>query len=111
MSYGLRFNHVLYIQDRIGSITMSKEGPKKSPYRNYSVEDIAATELGTYVIQVGDDFFSHGGKMGFSLSRAEMFYDDILSGLNHMKKSGNEIEKQDALKCLLLLRMYPLKIH
>lgn len=90
---------------------MTDKGSKKSPYRNYSVEDIAATEFNTYVIQVGDDLFSYNGKMGFSLKRAEMFYDDILGGLHEMKKSGNKIEKEDAIKCLLLLRIFPLRIH
>lgn len=89
---------------------MSKKGPE-SPYRNYSVEDIAATEFGTYVIQVGDDLFSYNGKMGFSAKRAEMFYDDIIAGLHHMKENGNDVEKEDAQKCLLLLRIFPLRIH
>lgn len=88
---------------------MSKKSD--SPYRHYSVEDIAMTEFGTYVIQVGDDLFSYNGKMGFSAKRAEMFYDDIIAGLNDMKKNGNKIEKEDALKCLLLLRIFPLRIH
>lgn len=90
---------------------MSKKGPEKSPYRNYSVEDIAVTEFGTYVIQVGDDLFSYNGKMGFSLKRAEMFYDDIMGNLLDMKKNGTQTEQEDASKCLLFLRMYPLRIH
>jgi hypothetical protein len=91
----------------------SKSGPpKKSPYRSYSEEDIAATEFGTFVIQVGDDLFSTpNGKMAFNLQRAEMFYEDILGSLHAMKKEGNDIEREDAEKCLLLLRIMPLKIH
>lgn len=89
---------------------MSKK-TEKSPYGQYSVEDIIATEAGTYVIQVGDDLFSYNGKMGFTLDRAEKFYNNIFNGLNEMKVSGNEVEKEDAIKCLLLLKMYPLRIH
>lgn len=86
--------------------------PKKSPFRSYSEEDIAATEFGTFVIQVGDDFFTTpNGKMAFSLERAENFYEDILGGLMAMKKEGTEVEKEDARKCLLLLRIFPLRIH
>jgi hypothetical protein len=90
---------------------MADQAPKKSPYKNYSVEDIAMTEFGTYVIQVGDDLFSYKGKMGFSLKRAEMFYDNIISGLHEMKDHGSAIEKDDAIKCLLLLKIFPLRIH
>jgi hypothetical protein len=90
---------------------MSKKSAPQSPYRHYSVEEIAATEFGTYVIQVGDDLFAYNGKVGFSLKRAEEFYDNILAGLIHMKKNGNETEKEDAKKCMLLLRMFPFRVH
>lgn len=90
---------------------MIEKDSKKSPYRNYSIEDIAMTEFGTYVIQVGDDLFSYNGKMGFSRKRAEMFYDDIIVGLHDMKKNGNHIEQEDAIKCLLFLKIFPLRIH
>ena len=86
--------------------------PKKSAYKFYSEEDIAATEFGTYVIQVGDELFkSPNGKMAFSKDRAEMFYDDILGGLMVMKKEGSEAEQKDAEKCLLRLRIFPLRFH
>lgn len=86
--------------------------PKKSAYRNYSEADIAATEYGTYVIQVGDELFqAPNGKMAFNRERAEMFYDDILGGLSAMKKEGSDLEKQDAEKRLLHLRIMPLRIH
>jgi len=85
---------------------------KKSAFRSYSEEDIAATEFGTFVIQVGEDFLATpNGKMAFSLQRAESLYDDVLGGLQAMKKEGNEVEQADAEKCLLLLRIMPLRIH
>lgn len=83
----------------------------QSPYKNYSLDEIASAESGNYVIQVGDDFFSYNGKIGFSRQRAEMFYDDVMAGLNEMKETGSDLEKEDAVKCLLLLRMFPLRIH
>ncbi len=82
-----------------------------SPYRKYSIEQITQVEAGHYVIQVGDDFFSHNGKVGFSLQRAETFYLDIMSGLMDIQKNGSDLEKEDATKCLLLLKMYPLRFH
>lgn len=87
------------------------DGSPKNPYKNYSVQDIEATEFGTYVIQVGDDLFAHNGKQAFSKQRAEMFFDDIIVGLHHMKKNGNDIEREDAEKCLLFLKIHPLRIH
>lgn len=83
----------------------------ESPYINYSVEEICAAEAGNYVIQIGGDFFSYNGKIGFSRKRAEMFYDDVWGGLKEMKKTGSETEKTDAQMCLLNLRIYPLRIH
>jgi hypothetical protein len=88
---------------------MSEE--EKSPYKNYSIEDIAITEFGHYVIQVGNELFSYNGKTAFSLQRAEMFYDDIIGNLNEMKKSENKIEREDAEQCLLFLKIIPLRIH
>lgn len=90
---------------------MADKKVSKSPYGKYSLEDIIQAEAGNYVIQVGDDLFSYNGKMAFSRRRAEMFYDDIIAGLNDMKKNGNDIEKEDAVKCLLLLRMMPFRIQ
>lgn len=83
----------------------------KRPYKNYSAEEIELTEQGNYVIQVGSDFFSYDGKVGFTLERAGEFYDDILKDLIEMRKSGSIIEKEDAAKCLLLLKIHPLRIH
>jgi hypothetical protein len=86
--------------------------PKSSAYKFYSEEDIAATEFGTFVVQVGDDLFqAPNGKMAFNKERAEMFYDDILGGLTAMRKEGTDVEKEDAQKCLLHLRIMPLRFH
>lgn len=90
---------------------MAKEKEPKSPFGKYSEKEIEAVERGSYVIQVGDDLFSYNGKMGFSLQRAESFYADIMGGLHEMKKSENEVERQDAMKCLLLLKIFPFRIH
>ena len=87
------------------------EKNEKGPYGNYSIQDVIEAEAGHYVIQVGGDLFSYNGKMAFSRDRTNRFYVDILNGLNHMKEHGSELEKEDALRCLLFLRVYPLRIH
>ena len=90
---------------------MSEKKEIKSPYGKYSEKEIEMVERGSYVIQVGDDLFSYNGKMGFSLQRAESFYSDIMNGLHEMKKSKNQVEREDAVKCLLLLKIFPFRIH
>ena len=90
---------------------MSNKKVSKSPFGKYTVDEVIQAEAGNYVIQVGDDLFTYNGKMAFSRQRAEMFYDDIIAGLNDMKKNGSKIEREDAVKCLLLLRMLPFRIQ
>lgn len=90
---------------------MSEEKPLKSPYGQYSLEEVMMVEAGHYFIQVGGDVFSYDGKMAFSRDRAEMFYDNILKDLNSMKTNGDERSKSDAKSCLLHLRICPMRIH
>lgn len=84
---------------------------KKSAYISYSEEDVAKTENGNYVIQVGADFFSYNSQVGFPLKEAELFYYDVMSGLIELKSSKDALDREDAVKCLLLLKMYPLRFH
>jgi hypothetical protein len=90
---------------------MPKKKVDSNPFGIYSFEDVLAAESGNYIIQIGAEIFSWKGKAAFTREKAEMFYDDILGGLNEMKKSKNEIEREDALKCLLFLKIYPFRIH
>lgn len=91
---------------------MSEEKkPSKGPYGQYSVDEVMQVEAGNYFIQVGSDIFSYDGKMAFSRDRAEMFFDSIFNDLTAMKENGTEIQKQDAITCLLLLRIFPMRIH
>lgn len=88
------------------------EKPTKSAYKNYSEAEIAATEFGIYVIQIGGDFFtSESGKMGFSKERAEMYFDTVVNGLNTLILNGTDQEIADATVCLCNIRIMPLRIH
>ena len=89
---------------------MSEEKPK-SPYGQYSEEEVVLVEYGNYFIQVGSDIFSFDGKMAFSRKRAEFFYDGILKDLTTMKEKGNPKEQEDAKTCLLLLRIIAMRVH
>lgn len=90
---------------------MSNEKEDKSPYGQYSVEEVILVEAGHYFIQVGGDIFSFDGKMAFSRERAEMFYDTIFNDLNSMKENGTEIQQADAKSCLFFLRIHRMRIH
>lgn len=84
---------------------------EKSPYKNFTLEEVMTAESNSYVIQIGEDFFSYEGDYTFSKNGAEHYYDQILNGLNDLLENGDETEKEDAFKSLLLLKVYPLRIH
>lgn len=90
---------------------MAEKKTDKSPYGQYTVKEVIEAEAGNYVIQVGGDLFSYNGKMAFTKDRADMYYENVLAGLNDMKKNGSDLEKEDAVKCLIHLKIYPLRIH
>lgn len=84
---------------------------KKSPYKGMSIAEVVKAEAGNYAIQLGDDFFSVDGLISFDKEECDFYYDQLLNGLKEMKKSGSDIEKGDAEKCLLLLRVLPFRIQ
>lgn len=91
---------------------MSTKKPEKSPYGEYTVEEIMATEEGHYYIQIGDGMFeSDSGKVAFPKERAEHFYMSVLQGLKDMKENGSIEEIEEANKCLLNFRIIPLRFH
>ena len=87
-----------------------KKDPK-SPYGQYSEEEVMQVEAGHYFIQVGADIFSHDGKMAFNRDRAESIYDNIFDDLTAMKENGTDKQKEDAESCLLFLRIHPMRVH
>jgi len=88
-----------------------EKGEPKGPYGQYTEHEVMLVEAGHYFIQVGSDIFSFDGKMAFTRQRAEQFYDSIFKDLTTMKERGNPEEQQDAKTCLLLLRIFPMRIH
>lgn len=91
---------------------MSSKKNRKSVYGQHSLEDVLHAEAGNYYIQIGDNMFeSETGKLAFNKDRAEAFYEQILSGLIHMKKSGNQEDREEAILCMLNLRIVPLRFH
>ncbi len=91
---------------------MSKKKQEKSPYGEHSIEDVYSAEAGFYYIQLGADIFvSEEGKMAFDKERVDYLFDTIRDGLNDMKENGTAEEKLDAEQCLLMFRIFPLRIH
>ena len=84
---------------------------EKSPYGEYSLDDVIEIEAGNYYLQVGIDIFFDDGKMAFSRKRVEALYDKVFKDLSEMKKNGNDEEKSDAHACLLFLTIRPMRVH
>lgn len=90
---------------------MSDDKDPKSPWGQYSVEEVIAVEAGHYFIQIGSDIFSNEGKMAFTRDRAEKLFDGIFSDLMAMKENGTDKQKEDATGCLMFLRIHPMRVH
>mgnify|MGYP001563774016 CR=1 FL=1 len=101
--------------DKKSSKGLGKEldkGLEKSPYGQHSIGDVLDAENGNYYLQVGEEIFSTDlGKMAFNKDRVEHFYQKTWNGLLYIIKTGSEEEKLDAYKCLLSLKIHPLRIH
>jgi len=84
---------------------------KKSPYKNFSVEQVSRAELTSFVIMVGNDFYAKKGCFVFSKQQAEKNYNLILSKMIETIHSGTEREKKNALKCMATFNILPLRIQ
>lgn len=83
----------------------------KSPYVGFTVEEIAKAEAGSYVIQLGGEFFDYQGNFTFTREAAERFYDELYTGLHEMLNDQRKIDKSEVLTTLLNLRISPLRFH
>lgn len=91
---------------------MSKPKDEKSPYGDFTVEEIELAETGAYVIQLGGEFFDYYGKFSFDKKTADSFYKTLYDGLYELTQtSTTEEEKLDAIRSILLLKIHPLRFH
>lgn len=90
---------------------MPKKKQSDSPYVGRTLQDVENLEKDAFVIQVGADVFMDQGFWAFDAENTEFYYGQILNGLNEMKEKGTENEKEDAIKCLLLLKSFPLRLQ
>lgn len=91
---------------------MPKQKTKKdSPFRNYSVADILATEATTYFIVAGNDVFAPEGRFNYTWLGAVRMYNKLLAGLVYNLKHGSEEEMAEAKMLLENLRIERLMVH
>lgn len=83
----------------------------KSPYKNYSVEEIAQAEATNFVILLGHDLFNYEGKYVFIKEDAELYHEQIIGGLMEILESGSPSEIQEAEVCLFHLKILPFRLH
>ncbi len=87
---------------------MNKE---KNPFKNFSLSEINKIERSFYLIQIGNDFYSHDGDFIFSASEAEKYYEMLLQNILNTIDNGNNKQRAAAMKCLIRLHILPLKYH
>lgn len=84
---------------------------QKSPYKNFSIEQIEKVEKDRYIIQVGQELFYEGKYCAFSGAKAEELYETIWASLEIMRKTGSDIEKEEAYSSACNFRVIPLRIQ
>lgn len=85
---------------------------EKSPYKHFTIEQVEAAERGHFYIQIGQDIFTtETGHMAFNKDKTDKFFLQLWDALDHMKKTGNKKEVEDAHICLNNLKIFPLRIH
>lgn len=81
----------------------------KSPYVGYSIKDVKQAEATMWYIQVGRQFFEYESKCLWDKEEAEHLYGTLRDGLQHMMKTGDAKERQEARDILLHFRLLPLR--
>lgn len=83
----------------------------KSPFKGFTVAEINKAERNSYVLQIGNDFYSVDGDMVFTANQVEKYYDNLMVNILHTLDSGNEKQRIAAMKCLSRLHILPLRLH
>lgn len=84
---------------------------KKSPFVEYTTDEILASEKNAYVIQIGKDLFSTDTKLSFTKAAADHYYDQIMVALEDQLKNGSKKEKRIAKQIVENFRILPLRFH
>lgn len=84
---------------------------KKSPFGNYTVEQVFASEAVTYIVQMDYGLFVANGKWIFDKKSASRYYNKILKELVGQIHGNDERQKRSAKRTLLSLKIVPLRVH
>jgi hypothetical protein len=84
---------------------------KKSPFRNYEVEDILEAEAYYFTLQVGNDLYDHNGTITFNKQGVIRHYNKVLRELTILSLEGSAKERKKARDLLATLKVSPLRIN
>lgn len=83
----------------------------KSPYKNFTEEQVAKVEADNWIIQVGHELFYEGKYCAFSRNKTEELFEIIWAGFEKVRLTGTDIEKEEAFKSACNFRIIPLRIQ
>lgn len=84
---------------------------KKSPYYEYSLEDVAIMENNLYVLEVDEDFVLQDGHYLFTGKEVSKLYNSTLKDLKDAIHNGSEKDKKFALHLISGLLIKPMRLH
>jgi hypothetical protein len=84
---------------------------KKQPFIGFTEEEIFRAEANSYVILIGNDFYSKDGDFAFSKQQAEKYYDILMENILRTLDEGTEKQRIAAMKCLARLQILPLRVQ
>lgn len=84
---------------------------EKSPFIGFSIQEINVAERNSFVIQVGNDFYSKDGSFVFTLAQAQKSYEILLLNIIDTINGGTPKQRAAALNCLARLHIMPLKLQ
>lgn len=84
---------------------------QKSPFKGFTVAEVNKAERDSYVVQIGNDFYSKDGGYIFTAAQAGKYYETLLDNIVYTLDNGNERQKSAAMKCLEKLRIHPLRLQ
>jgi hypothetical protein len=83
----------------------------KSPFKNFTLEEIQRAESNSFVIQIGNDFYNKNGDFTFTIGQAEKYYEILLENILITLDEGTPKQKKAALSCLARLHILPLRLQ
>ena len=88
-----------------------KYGKRKESFKNFTIAEVNRAERDSYVVQIGNDFYSKDGDMVFTAAQAGKYYETLLDNIVYTLDSGNAKQRAAAMKCLEKLRVYSLRLQ